>query len=143
MVIKNLVRNYYIEAIFLLGLIGTTASLYVSISLSWTVCTLCWVQRIFLYPIPLIAGAAILWEKKDLMKAILPLSSLGAFFSTYHYVAMVTDPTRTCGFIIPCSMPNRLYFLTPLQPRTLPLSGIILFSLITALIVYNQTLVKD
>lgn len=141
--IEDLLRDYYREAVFILGLIGTTGSLYISFGLEWTVCTLCWVQRIFLYPISLIVGASIIAEKDKLMRYILPMSLLGGLSSVYHYSSMVLDPTQTCGLIIPCSLPNRLYFLTPLRPQTVPLSGIVIFGAISAILVYKQMIVKD
>jgi disulfide bond formation protein DsbB len=131
--LENKLEVWYLELIFLLGSFGTLGSLYSSQILGWEVCGLCWFQRVLMYPIPLITGSAILLEKKDIRYSILPLSLIGALVSLYHYLTIVLDPTRTCGFILPCSLSNQLYVGIALQPRTLPLSAFIVFSTITLL----------
>ena len=131
-------QKWYLEVIFVLGAVATLGSLYSSQILEWQVCGLCWFQRVLMYPITLIAGSAIFFEKKDIKYSILPLSVIGAAVSLYHYLTIVLDPTRTCGFILPCSLSNQLYVGIALQPRTLPLSAFIVFSVITVLILkYN------
>lgn len=85
--------------------IATSGSLYFSEILKYEPCTLCWYQRIFMYPLVIILGVAIV--KKDYKISIysLILSIIGSFISTYHYLIQKVpylSTTSTCGRI-PCT----------------------------------------
>lgn len=68
-------------------------------------CTLCWYQRIFMYPLVIILGIAI--TNKDYKISIygLILSTIGISISTYHYsIQKIPQLSNisTCGRI-PCT----------------------------------------
>lgn len=87
----------------LLALFG---SLYFSEIRGFTPCELCWVQRIFMYPLVIIYGVALL--KRDLTIAIpgFILSGIGMLISIYHYLIQKVPGMQStgdsCG-IIPCN----------------------------------------
>ncbi|MFN8943717.1 MAG: disulfide bond formation protein B, partial [Pseudobdellovibrionaceae bacterium] len=67
--------NLYFSFIFSLS--ATFGSLYFSEILRYPPCVLCWYQRICMYPLVLIFGAAIWTEDSQFLKYTLPLSFLG------------------------------------------------------------------
>lgn len=88
------------------SIIATLGSLYFSEIKQFEPCTLCWYQRIIMYPFTIILGLAII--KKDFSISIytMVLSGIGAVISTYHYsiqkVPFLADSTPACGRI-PCT----------------------------------------
>ncbi len=103
--------------IWSVSLIATFGSLFYSEIMGFTPCELCWVQRIFMYPLVIIYGMA-LW-KKSVQMALpgLILSGIGMFVSVYHYltqkIPMLREAGGSCG-IIPCHTEyvNYLGFIT-------------------------------
>ena len=91
---------------FAAGLIATLGSLYFSEIKGYEPCSLCWYQRILMYPFTIILAIAII--KKDYEIAIYStvLSLIGACISTYHVliqkVPFFTDKAASCGRI-PCT----------------------------------------
>ncbi|MEK4815172.1 disulfide oxidoreductase [Bacillus sp. FSL L8-0287] len=84
--------------------IATSSSLYLSEIMKYEPCTLCWYQRIFMYPLVIILGIAI--TNKDYKVSIysLILSTIGISISTYHYLIQKIPQLSnisTCGRI-PC-----------------------------------------
>ncbi|PPA72448.1 disulfide oxidoreductase [Jeotgalibacillus proteolyticus] len=86
--------------------LATMGSLYFSEIRGYTPCDLCWYQRIFMYPIVLLLGAAIV--KKDAKAALYSavLSGVGGLVSIYHYsiqkLDFLSDSAPACG-LVPCT----------------------------------------
>jgi len=99
--------------IWVQSLLAVAGSLYFSEIKSYTPCELCWVQRIFMYPLVIVYGVALL--KRDIKIALpgLVLSGIGMLISTYHYLIqkwpLLRDSGDTCG-IIPCHTQYINYF---------------------------------
>src|SRR5690625_6744143 len=72
--------------IWIQALVATLGSLFYSEVMGFVPCELCWIQRIFMYPLVMIYGVAAF--KKDLSIALpgLFLSGIGMFISAYHYL---------------------------------------------------------
>ena len=99
---------------FVVALTATVGSLYFSEVAHFEPCKLCWFQRIFMYPLPLMLGIS-LWKKtKDVDKYVLPLSIIGLLVAAYHYYFQVTGnpliPCSTVGFSVSCSERFFTYF---------------------------------
>ncbi|MUV36582.1 putative disulfide formation protein [Lentibacillus sp. JNUCC-1] len=73
-------------AIWVQALIASAGSLFYSEAVGFVPCELCWVQRIFMYPLVVIYGVSA-W-KKDIRFAPsgLILSVLGLMVSVFHYL---------------------------------------------------------
>lgn len=130
----NLSKKY--ETIFLIvwtvTLIATAGSLYYSEVRGYTPCELCWIQRIFMYPLVIIYGVA-LW-KKNISIALpgLILSGIGMFISAYHYSLQKIPSLYSAGGIcgdIPCNLQYVNYFGFVTIPFQAGLAFIIIFSL--------------
>lgn len=94
-------------------LVAVLGSLFYSEILNYVPCELCWIQRIFMYPLVIIYGVAIL--KKELVIALpgLFLSGIGFFISLYHYLIQklpaLQEVGGSCG-AIPCNLQYVNYF---------------------------------
>ncbi|BCB02842.1 disulfide oxidoreductase [Bacillus sp. KH172YL63] len=88
------------------SLIATLGSLYFSEIMKYEPCLLCWYQRILMYPMVILLGAA--YVRKDFQMAFYSsiLSGIGLLFSLYHYalqkVSFLTESAPTCGRV-PCT----------------------------------------
>ena len=86
--------------------IAMLGSLYFSEILHYVPCTLCWYQRILMYPLSAIIAVGLLRRDDNLPYYVLPLSLLGQTISTYHYLIQKTDlfgvPTA-CQAGVPCT----------------------------------------
>lgn len=91
---------------FILSIVATFGSLYFSEVLKFQPCTLCWYQRICMYPLVIILGVGI-WEKnKNIYKYVLPLSIVGWIISIYHNLiqySIIPETIKVCSAIGSCS----------------------------------------
>ncbi|HZB95404.1 MAG TPA: disulfide oxidoreductase [Herpetosiphonaceae bacterium] len=81
-------------------------SLFFSQVIGWIPCTLCWYQRILMYPLAVIIAVGILRRDRALHLYVLPLSILGATVSLYHYLLIKTHlfPSPPCMVGVPCTV---------------------------------------
>lgn len=98
--------EYGLLAIWTISLIATLGSLYFSEVRGYIPCELCWVQRIFMYPILLITTIAYLQRNPKIAVTTATFSVIGGCISLYHYsiqkLDFLADSAPTCG-IIPCT----------------------------------------
>jgi disulfide bond formation protein DsbB len=94
-----------IVAAWIPALLAMIGSLYYSEIVHYQPCTLCWYQRIAMYPLVLILGIAA-W-RRDLGVRIyaIPLAAVGAAISAYHYLLewFPALDTGACTVGIPCT----------------------------------------
>lgn len=69
---------------WLQALIATSGSLYFSEILHFVPCTLCWYQRILMYPLVIILGLALFKKDDRIYQYVLPIAILGIFIAFYH-----------------------------------------------------------
>lgn len=99
------------------AIIAMLGSLYFSEVMHFIPCTLCWYQRILMYPLTVFIGVAVYENNKNIYKYVLPISVLGMLISGYHY-SLQKIPTlaefQTCTNGVPCSVAyiNWLGFIT-------------------------------
>lgn len=124
------------------ALVSTLGSLYFSEIRNYIPCELCWIQRIFMYPLAI--TLAIATVKKDVKQAYytLPLSVIGAAFSLYHYmiqkVPFLSETGEACG-VIPCNYQYINYF----GFITIPFLAFISFFSISILMIWVIKLAKE
>lgn len=69
-------------------------------------CTLCWYQRIFLFPQVFLFGTALLTEDSKIWKYSLPILVPGVFISAYHvllYEGILPEPPSLCAAGVSCT----------------------------------------
>lgn len=118
------------------ALIATLGSLFYSEVIGYTPCDLCWIQRIFMYPLVVIYGVALIKKNFQLAFSGLILSGIGMLFSMYHYslqkVPFMQDAGGFCTGV-PCNLQYVNYFGFITIPFLAGLAFIIIF--VTHLIV--------
>lgn len=131
MVSKNLFHKLDSRKIGLvISFFGILGSLYFSEILKYAPCVLCWYQRIALYPLAVIYGAALWSDDRSHFKYSLPFVTVGVLIAVYHnllYFGVIVQA------IVPCSEGG-----TSCTARQLELFGFLtipLLSLISFLII--------
>lgn len=91
---------------FLIAVVATVGSLFLSEIVRFPPCELCWYQRIFMYPQVIILGIALVRENAEAKFLSLVLSIIGLLIAVYHiflqlYPATLpcTDAASSCAFI--------------------------------------------
>lgn len=103
--------------ISIVSLIASLGSLYYSEVRGFEPCTLCWYQRILMYPIVLISGIAIFQKNTRISLTTAVFSFIGGSISLYHYgiqkMSFLSDSAPACG-LVPCTgqYVNYLGFIT-------------------------------
>lgn len=103
---KNRASDYYLRFIsknayifaFLITLSGMVLSLIYSDIVGYAACTLCWYQRILLYPEVLLLGLALWKEDRTITDYIIALSGLGIILAAYQKYLELGGTS-----ILPCS----------------------------------------
>ena len=90
---------------FAIAAVATAGSLWLSGGAGFTPCTLCWYQRIAMYPLALILGIAAWRRDVGVRVYVIPLAAIGALVSCYHIVierfpdleSSSCDPNNPCS----------------------------------------------
>lgn len=70
----------------LVAAVAVVGSLQLSLGAGYTPCTLCWYQRIAIYPLVIVCGVAALRRDVAVRFTAWPLAYIGASISIWHYV---------------------------------------------------------
>jgi len=100
------ISNLCLRVNFLIALSATIGSLYFSEIMKFPPCTLCWFQRICIYPLVIIFGAALLTEDNGHWKYSAPLLLLGLALAIYHnllYFGFIAQELVPCTGTVSCS----------------------------------------
>ena len=113
------------------ALTALLGSLYFSEIAGFVPCTLCWYQRILMYPLSLIILVGILKQDISLADYVLPFSIIGMGLSSYHYLIQlgVFEHPAVCSVGIPCN----LRYINYLGFVTIPLMALTAFTMITVI----------
>jgi disulfide bond formation protein DsbB len=112
-------------------------SLFFSEYLKYPPCSLCWWQRIFMYPLAFLFLTALVSEDKNVFKYALPLNIIGWLFSSYHnliYFKIIEPTILPCTSGISCT-DNQLNYFGFL---TIPLMAFIAFSLLLIIQLFHR-----
>lgn len=121
----------YLQLSFLVSLIATVGSLYFGEVLKYPPCTLCWYQRICMYPLVIILGSALWNDESSFYKTALPLSTIGLLIAAYHnllYYGIIPDSITPCNQGVSCTSKQIEIF----GFLTIPLMSLIGFILLTS-----------
>jgi len=111
------VKSNIILFSFLIASIAAFGSLFFSEVMGFVPCTMCWYQRIFMYPLVLIFLINLLYPDDDIFKYSISLVITGLAFSIYHNLLLfgiIPESAVPCASGIPCSTEyiNWLGFIT-------------------------------
>lgn len=131
----NFFTKNAISLAFFVSLAAVSGSLYYSQIVGLTPCELCWFQRIFMYPQPILLGLAWLKKDKGIINYSLALVSVGALISLYHnYIYYTAPPVTFCSIITPCTQPYVIGF----NYLSLPLMALTAFVMIGLLLLNKK-----
>jgi disulfide bond formation protein DsbB len=92
--------------IWVVSLVATLGSLYFSEIRGYEPCKLCWIQRIFMYPIVIMTTIAVIQKNARIAVTTAVFATIGGCFSLYHYgiqkLSFLSDSAPSCGQI-PCT----------------------------------------
>ncbi len=123
---------YYLA--WLVALTATLGSLYFSEVRQFVPCTLCWYQRILMYPLVVILGVAAWRRDRGAVAYALPLALLGIVVSVYH---VLDQKIPGFGFPGACSsgVPCNVAYIDYLGFITIPVLAATAFVLISGLLI--------
>jgi len=108
----RLTDEYALLIIFIVSLTGLLLSLYYSDFIGLLPCTLCWWQRIFLYPQVILSGVALWRNDRSILLYSLWLSAIGAIIAGYQsllqYGLTSSLPCAAGATAVSCS---KVYFM--------------------------------
>jgi disulfide bond formation protein DsbB len=111
--------------------VATAGSLYLSEVAGYVPCTLCWYQRIAMYPLVVVLGVAAWRRDRGAWRTALPLAVIGAAIAIWH-IAIERNPSLggACDPAAPCSLlwVNEFGFLTL---PTMALIGFVAIAMLT------------
>lgn len=111
------------------ALVATAGSLFFSEVMHFEPCTLCWWQRIFMYPLVIILYIGIKTKDKNLPKYVLSMGIVGWMIAVYHnYIYYQTANTNNlfCSLGVSCSERYINWF----GFVTIPLLSLVAYSII-------------
>ena len=96
---------------FIIALVGTSGSLFYSEIAGYEPCKLCWFQRIFMYPLTILLGIALIKNDFEIADYVIPLSVIGGLISTYHYYIQRVAYSLSCGVdAVSCTTTYSFYY---------------------------------
>lgn len=109
--------NFLILLSFITASIATMGSLFFSEVMQFVPCSMCWYQRIFMYPLVLIFLVNTLYPDNKVFKYAMPIVVVGLLFAIYHNLLMfgiIPESVVPCVQGVPCSTQyiNWLGFIT-------------------------------
>ena len=97
--LKFISRNAYLVS-FLITMCGLILSLVYSDIIGYVPCTLCWYQRVLLYPEVLLLGLALWKEDRTITDYIIALSGLGLIISIYQKYLELAPNSKSAPIIM-------------------------------------------
>lgn len=90
---------------WLASTIATLSAIFIGEVLGQVPCDLCWYQRIFMFPLPIVLGIAAYRSDYDVWRYALPLSIAGLIFSLVHtlyFYGILPENLGPCTEGVPC-----------------------------------------
>jgi disulfide bond formation protein DsbB len=104
-------------------------------------CTLCWWQRVFMFPLVLVLGVGLFPLNRTVFRYAVPLVAAGWLVALWHVLltqGVIAESLSPCTQGIPCSNVDAVWF----GFVTLPLLSLVAFSAIAATLLAASTRVR-
>ena len=127
---------------FLVASVATLGSLFFSEIMQFVPCSMCWYQRIFMYPLVLMFLVSLLFPDDKIFKYAMTLVVVGLFFAIYHNLLMfdiIPESVVPCVQGVPCSTEyiNWFGFIT------IPLLSLVAYVLLFLLLIIGKRKMKN
>ncbi len=123
---------------WVVALIATLGSLYLSEIAHYPPCTLCWLQRIAMYPLVVVLGISAVRDDRDVRWYALPLAGIGAALAFYHALMQRVpslQQSTSCSADAPCNV----MWLQEFGFISIPVMALGAFLLIAVLLLIGAT----
>jgi disulfide bond formation protein DsbB len=97
---------YLLFGAWLVAAIATLGSLFLDKALGMAPCSLCWFQRVFMYPLAIVLLVGLLPLDRRVIRYALPLAGLGWLLAYYHlliHAGIIPESLQPCGVGPSCS----------------------------------------
>lgn len=132
---------FLIFVCWLVAAISTAGSLFFSEVMRFPPCTLCWYQRILMYPLVLILLVGLIPFDRSVIKFSLPLVVLGWLIAIYHnllYYKILPESAAPCVMGISCTTVQIEWF----GFITIPFLSLTAFTLILILLTFSYRILN-
>lgn len=122
---------------FLIASVATLGSLFFSEIMQFVPCSMCWYQRIFMYPLVVIFLINLLFPDDKVFKYAFGIVIVGLFFSIYHNLLMfgiIPESVVPCVQGVPCSTEYINWF----GFVTIPFLSLVSYSLLFILLIIGK-----
>ena len=127
------IRKQGLLIAFIIAVIATSGSLFYSEVAGWDPCKLCWYQRIFMYPLTLLLGIALVKKDTGVRKYVLGMGLVGIPIAIYHYAIQRLSYAASCSADgLSCSSKYTFQY----GYITIPMMALTAFVMIVVLMVY-------
>jgi disulfide bond formation protein DsbB len=135
--LRDVVGGSALILAWVVSLVATLGSLYLSEVAHFVPCPLCWYQRIAMYPLVIVLGIAAFRSDFGIRRYVLPVVAIGAAISVYHY-QLERFPSQTslaCSVDIPCTT----VWIWRFHYISIPFMALSAFALIAALLLLGPS----
>jgi disulfide bond formation protein DsbB len=129
-----LLGNQTLWLAWLVALAATIGSLYYSEAANFEPCSLCWYQRIAMYPLLVILMVGALTRDRFVARYALPLTIGGSILAIYNYLVQLFPSIEVACSTVSCSTIDVAAF----GWLTMPLMSLVSFAAITAGVLYDR-----
>jgi disulfide bond formation protein DsbB len=144
-------KNSYTHLLHFILLVTTFSvitSLVYQLVYETPVCELCWWQRIFFYPVPIITAIALWYKTKESHMTTGILAVFGLFYASYHYYYHFQGFVLGNKLTLPCSVGGLLPACTnsPILVfgfATIPFMGVMMFMSIIIICIFSELLKEN
>lgn len=133
---KHLIRRNLLYIAWMQSVIALLGSLFFSEVMKLVPCTLCWYQRIAMYPLAAILLVGMMRKDRQVHVYVLPLSGIGTFIALYHnllYYKILPESVQTCALGVSCTTRYIEWF----GFVTIPLLSLVAFTVINVCMVFH------
>lgn len=120
---------------WLIASASTLGALFFGEIMKLPTCSLCWYQRIFMFPLALILPMGLFPFDLKVIRYSLPLAVIGGLVAVFHQLlvaGVIPEDVRPCTQGVPCSQTVIEWF----GFLTIPLLSVIAFSIIITLLIW-------
>jgi len=124
-------------AVWIVATVATLASLFFSEVMDVPVCSLCWYQRIAMYPLVLILALGLFPYEPKVVRFAAALAAVGWLIALFHVLVVagvVPERVQPCVQGIPCSETHIALF----GFLNIPVLSLLTFSLIVAMLFLSR-----
>lgn len=124
-------------AAWLIAACGTLGALFFGEVLGYAPCTLCWYQRIAMFPLAIMLPFGLFPFDRGMVRYALPLSLTGLVVAIYHWLlqlGLIAENANPCAQGSSCAEVSAEWF----GFVTIPLMSVVAFALITTFLLASR-----